>query len=438
MSVIVTGVEEHSIAEQNNIKAGDIVCTINGEEISDILDYRFIITDETLHIVILSGTEKKQIIIKKQEYDDIGLQFQSYLMDNQRSCRNGCVFCFIDQLPEGMRESLYFKDDDFRLSFLFGNYITLTNLPQKDIDRIIKMHISPVNVSVHTTNEDLRVKMMKNKSAGRVLSYLHQLAAGGIAMNTQLVVCKGINDGEELKRSLQDLSALYPALQSVAVVPVGLTKHRQGLFPLESFDKQSASDVIRIIDEFAEGFYQKHGTRLAFAADEFYVKAEKELPGTGYYEEYAQLENGVGLVSLFGSEFQSAVDEYDGTPDSLNKSVATGISAAPYLKSLVDYMNQKWDNMNIEIFPIENDFFGRSIDVAGLITGQDIINQLKGKNLGTELFIPSVMLKHEENIFLDDITVDELSEALNVPVTAVPVDGYEFFSSITKQRNHFS
>jgi putative radical SAM enzyme (TIGR03279 family) len=330
-----------------------------------------------------------------------------------------------------MRDSLYFKDDDSRLSFLFGNYITLTNLSERDAERIIKMHISPVNVSVHTMNEELRVKMMKNKNAGRCLSYLKRFAENGIKLNTQLVLCPGINDGKELEYSLSELSKLYPAVSSIAAVPVGLTKHREGLYPLCEYTKETAKEVIDIIEKFGNDFKEKHGTRLAYASDEFYLKAELPLPEEDYYEDYPQIENGVGLWKSLESEFMSTLSldktkEYDFT-----LSIATGTAAYPLIKKLTEALNERYEKARVNVYEIKNDFFGHSITVAGLITGKDLISQLKGKELGERLLIPEVMLRSERDMFLDNVTVEEAEKELNIKIEAVSNDGFDLYDTIT-------
>ena len=432
MAVKVKSVEKTSVLYKKGIREAFVLMKINGNEISDVLDYEFYIKDTRL-IMDFKSPEGKffRILLNKREEEETGLSFETYLMDKQTRCQNGCIFCFIDQLPEGMRDSLYFKDDDSRLSFLFGNYITLTNLSEKDADRIIKMHISPVNVSVHTMNEELRVKMMKNKNAGRCLSYLKRFAESGIKLNTQLVLCPGINDGKELEYSLSELSKLYPAVSSIAAVPVGLTKHREGLYPLCEYTKETAKEVIDIIEKFGNDFKEKHGTRLAYASDEFYLKAELPLPEEDYYEDYPQIENGVGLWKSLESEFMSTLSldktkEYDFTV-----SIATGTAAYPLIKKLTEALNERYEKARVNVYEIKNDFFGHSITVAGLITGKDLISQLKGKELGERLLIPEVMLRSERDMFLDNVTVEEAEKELNIKIEAVSNDGFDLYDTIT-------
>lgn len=434
MSVKVESVEKGSIAYRHKIRSGCVLEQINGHEINDVLDYQFYLKESTVSLRLTDENGKRRyIIIKKNAEDDIGLNFETYLMDSQHHCKNKCVFCFIDQLPHGMRESLYFKDDDSRLSFLFGNYITLTNLSEHDVDRIIEMHISPVNISVHTMNPELRVQMMKNPNAGKSLDIIYRLAEAGIHMNTQLVLCPGINDGKELEYSLEQLGKLYPQVQSIAAVPVGLTKHREGLCHLEMFNKKTAGDVIDIIECFADHFNYFHGTRLAFAADEFYLKAEREIPSAEFYEDFPQIENGVGLWASLKSEFYSALENEDGEdlPKSGRRiSLATGVAAYPLLKELSQAAEKKFGGLKIEVYEIINEFFGENITVAGLVVGQDLIKQLNGKELGEELLIPSVMLRHERDMFLDSMTLDEVQEKLGVGMTVCDVDGYDLLDKM--------
>ena len=341
-------------------------------------------------------------------------------MDDQQRCKNKCIFCFIDQNPKGMRESIYFKDDDSRLSFLFGNYITLTNLTDEDIDRIIKMHISPVNISVHTMNKELRVSMMKNKNAGKCLDYIRKLADAGISINTQLVLCPGINDGDELSYSLNELSALYPSVQSIAAVPVGVTKHREGLFDMPSYTKQTAGDVIDIINSFGDAFFEKNGTRLAYAADEFYLKAERDIPSAEYYEGYPQIENGVGMWRDFIDEASAAIDDVHCDKNiSRRVSVVTGDAAYPLIKGVTDKIMAVYPDVKINAYKIKNDFYGHTVTVAGLITGGDLINQLRDKELFDELIIPDVMLNADGNLFLDNVSVEDAERELSVKIRVV-------------------
>lgn len=432
MAVIIKDIEPGSVAQKAGIKAGSSLISINGNEIFDVLDFRFFQNEKKLKLKILTNNKLKTYRIKKDEYDELGLIFDTYLMDKQRSCKNKCIFCFIDQLPKGMRDSLYFKDDDSRLSFLFGNYITLTNITEHEVERIIKLHISPVNISVHTTNPELRCKMMKNRFAGDALQVLYRLAEAGIDINCQLVLCPGYNDGDELRRSLADLTALS-SVKSIAAVPVGLTAHREGLEPLKPFNKNTATDVINIIDEFSNKTLNNYGKRRVFAADEFYILAQKDIPDTEYYEDFLQLENGVGMWSLFLNESLAAVREdfKDFVLQNDRKiSVVTGEAAYPLIKNIVDISTEKWHNLYCNVYAVKNEFFGGHITVTGLITGSDIIKSLSGKSLGDEILISSSTLRHERDKFLDDLTVEDVEKALNVKVRIVENDGFDFVSNL--------
>lgn len=431
--VTITGVEKASPAAKHGILPGDILISINGHDINDVLDYRFRLTEKKITLLIHRGPDLKEITIKKDEYSDIGLEFETYLMDKKHSCRNKCVFCFIDQLPKGMRDTLYFKDDDSRLSFLMGNYITLTNLSEEDVDRIIEMKTSPINVSVHTTNPELRVKMMKNKNAGKVLSYLRRFADAGISLNCQIVLCKGINDGKELERSMTDLAALYPSLVGVSIVPAGITNYRKGLCHLEPFTAEEAGEVIDTIDKFGEKCLKKFGTRLFFSSDELYIEAGRELPGEDYYEGYPQIENGVGMIRSMDGEFTDELDfldEYD-LEKPRKVSVATGAAAYDFIKSLADRLCEQVPTLECHVYKIINDFFGHNITVAGLLTGKDLANQLKGKDLGDRLLIPRVTLRSEGDVFLDDTTPEWLAEQLGgVEIVPVESTGNDFVSKV--------
>lgn len=433
MSVKVTCVENASYAEKAGIIKNDEIISINGREITDVLDYRFAIQSKKLSISYKRGLEEFKVNIRKSsEFSDIGLEFETYLMDKQHSCRNKCIFCFVDQMPKGMRESLYFKDDDSRLSFLFGNYITLTNLTEKEADRICELHISPINISVHTMNKDLRVKMMKNKNAGESLRFIKKFYDAGILMNTQLVLCPGINDGDELRYSLNELAKYSPYINSIAAVPVGLTKYREALEHLDSYTKETANDVISIIDEFnAHYSFFNNGKILACASDEFYLLAERDFPDEAYYGEYSQLDNGVGMCTLLKSEFMNALEEAENKNLNRTVTIATGESAFALLCELKEKAEEKFSGLNVNVIKILNEFFGTSVTVAGLLTGQDLISQLKDKNLGDELLIPRVSLRNEGDKFLDDVTLEELSEKLKVKVTPVENDGYKLFEKIS-------
>ena len=423
------------IAEKANILAGDVLESINGHEIRDVLDYRFYLTDTDVRLSLVRNGNAYAVRINKGEYDDIGLEFETPLMDKKHSCANRCVFCFIDQLPRGMRESLYFKDDDDRLSFLHGNYVTLTNLRDADIDRLITMHISPVNVSVHTTNPELRVKMMKNKRAGEVLSYLGRLADAGIALCTQIVLCKGLNDRAELDRTMRDLAAYHPSLRSCAIVPVGLTKHREGLYPLELFSPEECAAVIEQVNAFGEECLEKYGTRLFYCSDEFYVRAGLPLPSEDYYEDYSQIENGVGMLTSLESEFDFELQYLDEWLEQFRAprtvSLVTGVAAYEHIAALCKRLEARVSGLKVHVYKVINHFFGENVTVAGLLTGKDVSEQLSGKELGDELLFPSVMLRADGDVFLDDMTPAELSARLGgVRVRPSVSDGAELLKAL--------
>ncbi len=429
MAVTITGIIKHSPAHRAKIKSNDILISINDHEITDVLDYMFYSAEDKTELVIERKGKVLKKVVSKSEYDDLGLEFNSFLMDEKRSCSNKCIFCFIDQMPPGMRETLYFKDDDARLSFLQGNYVTLTNLNDNDIKRIIDMRLN-INVSVHTTNPELRCKMMNNRFAGDKLKYLKMIADSGLMINCQIVCCPNVNDGEELKRTLNDLSDLMPNIQSVAVVPVGLTKYRDGLFPLECFNKISAGEVIDIIESKQKECLRKYGTRMVYPADEFYLLAERELPPTEFYEDYPQYENGVGLLRSLGDELESALKACEEIIEPRTVTLVTGAAAYDFHVMLTKKIMRKFPAVKINTEKIINKFFGETITVAGLITAGDLINQLKGKSLGDELIIPKVMLKADEPVFLDDLTVSDVEKALNIKVTASANDGYEYLNKL--------
>lgn len=418
MAVLITAVAANSPAARARIRAGDSLVSINGRDIQDVLDYRFYMPDEKLKLVVQRRGKNKTVHLRKAEFEEIGLEFETYLMDKQRSCRNNCIFCFIDQLPPGMRESLYFKDDDSRLSFLFGNYITLTNLTEHEISRIIEMHISPINISVHTTNPTLRCQMMNNRFAGECLDTLHRFVEAGLSVQCQLVLVPGYNDGEELERSLSDLAALAPAVRSVAAVPVGLTKHRDGLTELRPFKKEEAQDVIRRMTAAGDRMLEQVGSRIFYPADEWYIRAEMPVPDSDFYEEYPQLENGVGMIALLREQFRRELLTNTGKPDDCRVVIATGVAAAPFLRELVDEAIVKHPALCVEVAAIQNDFFGENITVSGLVTGGDLIRQLEGFSMD-RLLIPANMLRQEGDCFLDDVTVEQAAQALGVRVDIV-------------------
>ena len=441
MSAVITGVEAGSLAEKYGIEPGSTLLKINGHDIVDVLDYRFYMVEDVLKVAYKtpSGKFMLQKIVKDDEYDDLGLEFETYLIDKQHSCNNKCIFCFVDQLPEGMRDSLYFKDDDSRMSFFYGNYVTLTNLKQEDIDRIIAMHISPINVSVHTMNPELRCEMMNNRFAGESLEYLKQLADAGIAINAQLVLCPGINDGEELCKSVAALYKLSPALQSVACVPVGLTKYREGLPELRMFTKEEARKTVALIDGLASYIKPKLGKRFCYAADEFYLLGEMPIPDEDYYDDYPQLDNGVGLLRLMETEVKEAAEKraedlkYFDVRDYKKKrlTIVTGMAALPMIGKLSCTVEGLYGSaLKLNVLGIKNNFFGHNITVSGLITGGDIMAQLEGKDLGKAVFIPETMLRAGDETFLDDVTVSDLEKKFNVPFIVVSNDGYDFVDKI--------
>lgn len=427
MSVKISNVEESS-ACLGKVFPGDRLVSVNSNPINDVLDYRFYTTERKLKLEIETAGGKRKIVkIKKDEYDDLGLGFDTYLMDKQHCCKNKCIFCFIDQMPPGMRDTLYFKDDDSRLSFLFGNYVTLTNLTDADIDRIIKMHISPVNVSVHTMDPALRVEMMKNPFAGESLKFLGRLAEAGIKLNTQLVLCPGINDGEQLEYSLEELGKLYPAVQSIAAVPVGMTRFRDGLPELRPYDAESSRSVIDIIDCFNAHFSYYHGETIAYAADEFFIKAGLDMPGEEYYGSYPQLENGVGMCRLLESEFTAALDDESLVMTKAKTlTMVTGTAAYELIKRLSGKAEERFPLLKINVVEVKNRFFGESVTVSGLLTGADMLETLKNTDAGDEIIIPGNCLKRDEDVFLDDMTPSQLSEALGgVRVIPAPENGYD-------------
>ncbi len=433
--VKITQVNKNSYAEKAGIKVGDLLISVCGNVIADVLDYRFYIMEKHITVEVCRNGEKLLFEIKKKdEYEDIGLEFETYLMDKKHSCKNKCVFCFIDQNPKGMRESIYFKDDDSRLSFFFGNYVTLTNLTDEEVDRIIKMRISPVNISVHTTNPELRVKMMKNPNAGTSLKYLEKFRNGEIMMNCQIVLCKGMNDGTELEKTLADLSAFYPYVESIAVVPAGLTAYRKGLCPLEAFQKNDSKEVINIINEQGRKNLEKIGVRLVYASDEWYLNANLPIPEYEYYEEYPQIENGVGMIRSMEDEVADELEELSEEEFTLsrkrNVSIVTGEAAFDFIKRSAEKVCLQYPLLTCNVYKAKNNFFGGSVTVAGLLTGTDMLAALENKELGEELFIPECTLRYEKDLFLDDMSIGELSEKLGVIVTPSENDGHTFVRNL--------
>ncbi len=428
MAVRITGVEPGSRAQNAGILPGDELVSISGHPIVDVLDYRFYETERELELVLMREGTPYTCRVHKPQYASLGLDFATYLMDGQHSCRNKCIFCFIDQMPPGMRDTLYFKDDDDRLSFLFGNYITLTNIDDREIDRILAMHISPINVSVHTMDPELRCKMMNNRFAGESLRHLYRLAQGGIRLNCQLVLCPGINDGPELERTLDKLFALGEGVLSVACVPVGLTRYREGLYPLTPYDRGKAGQVIDILERWGERFLADRGSRTVYPSDEFYLLAERPLPPLAFYEDFPQIENGVGMLRNFQDEFDFALEtmeEAGELPTDLERTVTvpTGEGAFAFINEVLDGLRAKCPGVQVRLVPVKNDFFGGTVNVTGLLTGQDLVKSLRGRELGQVVLIPENMLKADEDIFLDDLTLGDLSRALGVPARRMTAGG---------------
>ena len=437
MEHIVKNVLENSIAEELEIEPGDNILAVNDHPIEDIFDYQYLINDEYIELLVKKSDGEEWLLEIEKDYDeDLGIVFENSLMDNYKSCYNKCIFCFIDQNPKGMRDTIYFKDDDSRLSFLQGNYITLTNMKDEDIDRIINYHLAPINISVHTTNPQLRCSMLNNRFAGTILERIRKFYNAGIPMNGQIVLCKGINDGEELWRSISDLMEFVPVMESLSVVPVGLSDYRDGLFHLEPFDKEDACEVIDIIEHFQKKAYEKHGIHFVQASDEWYINAGRDFPEAERYDGFVQLENGVGMVRLMKEEFEQELSAVQGDEREYEVSIVTGVLVYDSIKILVDRMKEKFPNVKIHLYKIINDFFGHRITVTGLLTGGDIIKQLKGKPLGQRLILPSNTLMADEPKFLDDVTLDQFIEALQVDVCIVESSGADFIHSVIGDEMH--
>lgn len=430
MAVKIYDVTIGSHADKAGIKKGETLLSINSNEIVDVLDYRFYQVNRKLTLEVEDEDKNVRTIeMTKGEYEEIGLEFETYLMDKQHSCRNKCIFCFIDQLPKGMRESLYFKDDDSRLSFLFGNYITLTNITEHEIDRIIKMHISPINVSVHTTNPELRCKMMNNRFAGDTLKYLKRFADAGITLNCQIVSCPGINDGDELVRTLTDLENL--GVNMTAIVPVGLTRYRENLYPLVPYNKETAGQTIDIIEKMGDECVKKHGRRIFFPGDEFYLLAEREIPSPEFYEDFSALEDGIGMIAYLTDDVGWKLEELDADESLCHKvTIACGEGVFPYMKQIMSMINEKFPNITINTRAIKNNFFGGGVNVSGLVTGGDLIDQLRGDDLGDRLIIPSSMLRFENDLFLDDVSTDDVERELGVTLVPVNNNGNDLVEAV--------
>ena len=433
---VITKVLDGSIGMELELEAGDVLLTVNGNEVEDVFDYRFLINDEFVVLEIEKPDgEIWELEVEKDPQEDLGIEFDSGLMDEYHSCRNKCIFCFIDQMPKGLRQTLYFKDDDSRLSFLQGNYVTLTNLSREEVSRIIRFRLEPINISFHTTNPELRCRMLHNRFAGDSLAIARQFYENGITMNGQIVLCKGINDGEELERTLTDLSVLAPVLQSVSIVPVGLTKYREGLFPLTPFGPEDAAALLSQVHRWQEVMMRKEGIHFVHASDEFYILAGQPLPFNDTYDGYPQLENGVGMIRLQEEEFTSALQEAAGDDRIVSGTIATGMLARPFLEDLVGRLRKKFPRIEIRVIPIRNDFFGERITVSGLVTGQDLIRQLAGRPLGERLFLPANMLRAGEDVFLDDVTLREVEKKLDIRTVIVGEGGRELFAALTGEEN---
>ena len=434
---VIAIVQDGSIAQELELVPGDILLTVNGQPVEDIFDYRYLMNEEFVVLEVEKANgEIWELEVEKEYEEDLGITFEKDLMDDYRSCSNHCIFCFIDQMPPGMRDTLYFKDDDSRLSFIQGNYVTLTNMSDHDIDRIIRYHLEPINISIQTMNPELRCKMLHNRFAGDTLKKLQKLYDAGITMNGQIVLCKGVNDGKELDDSIRKMSAYAPVLQSVSVVPVGLTKFREGLYPMEQFQKEDALEVLEIIHSWQKKMMDQYGIHFIHASDEWYILAGKNLPLEESYDGYLQLENGVGMLRLLGEEVKEAVAGRAGDDRRIKAVSATGALAAPFIKKYMEMIHEKFPNVDVDVISIRNEFFGETITVSGLITGQDLIRQLSGRDLGEKLLLPCNMLKNEEDVFLDDISVEELSRKLNVEIVIVDEGGSDLVSAVLDPIEH--
>ena len=434
-------VQPCSIAEELELEPGDVLLSVNGHEIEDVFDYKYFTNEEYLTVLVRKGTgEEWELEIEKEYEDDLGIEFENGLMDEYKSCRNKCIFCFIDQMPKGMRDTLYFKDDDSRLSFLQGNYVTLTNMGERDLERIVAYHLGPINISVQATDPALRCKMLNNRFAGEALKKMDALHQAGIPMNGQIVLCKGVNDGEQLKKSITDLMGYMPVMESVSIVPVGLSKYREGLYPLEPFTKEDAKEVLGLVHQFQTTCFETCGLHFVHASDEWYLLAGQELPGEEIYDGYPQLENGVGMLRLLREEFAAALGEavaessgpggFGGLARAEKITIATGVLAAPTLQELADAFQREFPQKEIQVISITNQFFGEQITVSGLLTGQDLAGQLKNRDLGSRLLLPCSLLRSGEEVFLDDITLSQLKNALQVEIDIVKSSGQDLVSCL--------
>ena len=434
---VISRVLPGSIGEELELEPGDILVSINGQPVEDVFDYRYLMNDELVELLIRKKNgEEWELEVEKDYEEDLGVEFENSLMDDYRSCSNHCIFCFIDQMPPGMRETLYFKDDDSRLSFLQGNYVTLTNMSDYDLERIIKFHLSPINVSFQAMNPELRCKMLHNRFAGDALKKVDRLYEGGVTMNGQIVLCKGVNDREELEYSLEKLSAYAPVLQSVSIVPVGLSKFRDGLYPLESFTKEDAEHLIEQVEHWQKIMMEKHGIHFVHASDEWYILAGRNMPEEGRYDGYLQLENGVGMMRLLETEVKERLSQLEGDDRKIQASVATGKLAAPFIKKMTELVPEKFPNISVSVYTIKNEFLGEKITVSGLITGQDLKTQLKDRQLGEKVLIPCNMLRSGEDVFLDDLTVEMISEALGTEIVVVDEPGADLVDCLINPPDH--
>ena len=434
---VISRVLPGSIGEELELEPGDILVSINGQPVEDVFDYRYLMNDELVELLIRKKNgEEWELEVEKDSEEDLGVEFENSLMDDYRSCSNHCIFCFIDQMPPGMRETLYFKDDDSRLSFLQGNYVTLTNMSDYDLERIIRFHLSPINVSFQAMNPELRCKMLHNRFAGDALKKVDRLYEGGVTMNGQIVLCKGVNDREELEYSLEKLSAYAPVLQSVSIVPVGLSKFRDGLYPLESFTKEDAEHLIEQVERWQKIMMEKHGIHFVHASDEWYILAGRNMPEEGRYDGYLQLENGVGMMRLLETEVKERLSQLEGDDRKIQASVATGKLAAPFIKKMTELVQEKFPNISVSVYTIKNEFFGEKITVSGLITGQDLKTQLKDRQLGEKVLIPCNMLRSGEDVFLDDLTVEMISEALGTEIVVVDEPGADLVDCLINPPDH--
>ncbi len=428
----IKAIVARSPAARAGLRVGETLLCADDQPIRDVLDYKYYTYEPQLHLRLRAADgSERQVLVRKEAGEDLGLEFESYLMDQARTCANRCLFCFVDQMAPGLRESLYVKDDDARLSFLMGNYITLTNLSEREITRIMDLHISPINISVHATDPDLRARLLGNRRGGQGIEIMRRFATAKITMNCQIVACPGLNDGAALTRSMEDLAALYPQVGSVSIVPVGLTKFREGLYPLRPYRQEEAAAVVAQVEAFAALCRAEKGSSIFWCSDEFYIRAGLDMPPDAYYEDYTQLENGVGMLRLLDTELQAACLGVESVAPVAPFSIASGVAAAPFLREMIDSAARKCHTkLDYALYPIRNDFFGETIDVSGLVTGGDLIGQLRGKPLGERLLITQNMLRHGETVFLDDVTLAQVEEALGVPVVPVLQDGFAVFEAV--------